>query len=279
VNVIKVGGTAITLGQKASAASLPVVLPSDAAAAGSSSTLIADLVSPADGTVAYTSNVTVTCAGFPVTVDSANCTVVYIMYKPTGGTWQTPLVNGAGGVSLSAAANVITVAGAATPFAAGDTYVVGIQYQKKGYDPTTGAIIVSENSPINQQAPEDSLVDTTNVAAATNYYPSADGMQMLVSKGLSITGKFIDADGTMTFDLEVTNDEDATAANRDWISAGLASINTKTGIQTLAAALTVTNGTLTMGLRWTDLNFKYVRAVMTNDGATNAAILKARRVY
>lgn len=106
-------------------------------------------VSPVDGAVAYTSNVTVTCSGFPFTVDDANCVISYLLYKPTGGTWQNMLVNGQNGVSIVAAANVLTVAGAGTPFAAGDSYRVGIRYQDKGYVAVTNDSRVSVTNGLN----------------------------------------------------------------------------------------------------------------------------------
>uniref|UniRef100_A0A6M3K891 Uncharacterized protein n=2 Tax=viral metagenome TaxID=1070528 RepID=A0A6M3K891_9ZZZZ len=176
--------------------------------------------------------------------------------------------------TITYAAGVYTVTGAA--FGATDLIVVYQQGPERTTNLSTNAQAVGEVNQINYQAVEESLQDTTNVAAATNYYPSALGAAMMGSKGLSLSGKFIDADGTMTLDVEVTNDEDAT--NADWISAGLSSIDQKTGIQTIAAALTVTNGTLTYAIKFPDLNFRFWRAKMVNDGATNTSIIKARRI-
>lgn len=149
----------------------------------------------------------------------------------------------------------------------------------KSFTLVTDSTRVEEVSPINFSVVEESLVDTTNVAAATNYYPSSDGMVMLGYRALSLTGKFIDADGTMTLGMEVSNDEDATPTNRDWIASSLSAIDMKTGVQVLSSAMTVTSGTLTFGLKYDNLNFKYVRVVMTNNGATNTAIIKSRRIY
>lgn len=234
-----------------------------------------DLESPHDFSVAYTSTTTTTCSGAPITIDDANCTVLYIQIKPTGGTWGARYVNGQDGVSIIAASNVLTIAGAGTPFASGDTYRVGLSAQSKGYVVATNAHNTTEVSPLSLQVLEESLLDTTNVAAATNYYPSSLGMAMLGYGDLSLSGKFIDADGTMTLDVEVTDDEDTT--NADWISCGLSFTDVKTGINVIAGALTVTNGTLTFGLKHSNLNFRYARVVMTNNGATNTAIIKLRR--
>ena len=176
--------------------------------------------------------------------------------------------------TITYAAGVYTVTGAA--FGATDLIVVYQQGPERTTNLSTNAQTVGEVNQINYQAVEESLQDTTNVAAATNYYPSALGAAMMGSKGLSLSGKFIDADGTMTLDVEVTDDEDAT--NADWISAGLSSIDQKTGIQTIAAALTVTNGTLTFAIKFPDLNFRFWRVKMVNNGATNTSIIKARRI-
>jgi len=93
----------------------------------------AEYQSPYDFTATYTSNVTVTISWAPFTVEDATCTVTDIWYKPTA--WiRTQLTNGWSGVSMTASANVITVAWAWTPFASGDLYKVGIDYQRKAHD-------------------------------------------------------------------------------------------------------------------------------------------------
>jgi hypothetical protein len=85
-------------------------------------------VTPANFTAAFNSNVSVLCAGSSFVIDEANCRVVYLFYRPVAsGIWSAPLINGINGVSLVAAANVITVSGAGTPFVAGDEYWIGVQ--------------------------------------------------------------------------------------------------------------------------------------------------------
>jgi hypothetical protein len=69
----------------------------------------------------------------------------------------------------------LTVNGAGTPFASGDVYEVGINAQKKAYDSTLDVTKTSEQSPLWSRYVENNIVDTTNVAATTNYYPSATG--------------------------------------------------------------------------------------------------------
>jgi len=46
----------------------------------------------------------------------------------------TILTNGSAGISITSTDNVITVAWAGTPFASGDAYRIGIEYQRKAYD-------------------------------------------------------------------------------------------------------------------------------------------------
>jgi len=241
---------------------------------GAASGMFANYISPNDGSVAYTSNVTVTCSGFPFTVDDANCTISYIQYKPTGSTWQTPFYNGVNGVSLIASSNVITIAGAGTPFASGDTYRVGIRYQDKAYTSTTDSLRVEEISPITSRYEEVSLVDTTNVAAAQQWYPSVDGRLLAGYKNMSITGKYIDGDiTTSTITVYVTNDEDTTATNRDWIQIYGYDSKNNTYVNQIQ---NTTAGTTTFAWDFDGLNYKRVRVGLLPGDATNTAILKAR---
>ncbi len=240
---------------------------------GSSPSTTADYKSPADFTVAYTSNVTITLSGVPVAISDSS-QVKYIMVIPASGD-AAIYVNGSAGVTMRHSANVITISGAGTPFTAGDVYEVGINANTKAYDISTDADKIIDLTPESSKYVEDSLVDTTDVAAATNYYPSATGMSLGGYKDFSLSGKMIDADGTMTLSLQATNDEDTT--NADWIDITLSGIDGKTGINVIASALTLTNATLTFGVEWKNLNYSSVRVVMINDGATNTAIIKSRR--
>lgn len=240
---------------------------------GSSPSTTADYKSPADFTVAYTSNVTITLSGVPVTISDSS-QIKYIMVIPASGD-AAIYVNGSAGVTMRHSANVITISGAGTPFTAGDVYEVGINANTKAYDLSTDADKTINLTPESSKYVQDSLVDTTNVAAATNYYPSSTGMSMDGYKDFSLSGKFIDADGTMTLSIEATNDEDTT--NADWIDISSSGIDGKTGINVIAAAMTVTNGTLTFGIEYNNLNYSNIRVKMVNDGATNTAIIKARR--
>lgn len=82
---------------------------------------------PVSFTSAFATANTISCVGSSFVIDEANCRVVYVLYRHAGGTWSAPLVNGIGGVSLTAAANVITLAGSAgAPLLAGDEMWVGV---------------------------------------------------------------------------------------------------------------------------------------------------------
>lgn len=223
------------------------------------------------GTTSRTAATQITVAGMAFDPEAVLCAEIW-RYDSTGVLQEkiNPSTH-----TITYAAGIYTVAGMAS--SVGDLFVIFQFGPERTVSNPTDSVRNEEIDPISLQAAEESLLDTTNVAAATNYYPSSTGMAIFGFKDFSLSGKFIDADGTMTLDLEVTNDEDTASA--DWISAGLSSIDQKTGVQTIAAALTVTNGTLTFGLKWADLNFKYLRVKMINDGATNTAIIKCRRIY
>lgn len=98
---------------------------------------------PNDGSVSYTSSTTITAAGFQFDIDDANCIVQWIDQISAAGA-RTRWVNGQGGVSLSAAANVITIAGAGTPFTGTDTFDIGVLAQEKGYQPASQSHRVQE---------------------------------------------------------------------------------------------------------------------------------------
>jgi len=231
----------------------------------------AEYSSPYDFSAEYTSTTSITITGAPFTVDDSSCYIVGIAFKATAGTTWTKIENGHNGVGMVASSGVITVSGYGTPFASGDTYRVAIAYQQKAYDSTTDVLKTINQSPDRASYVLDSLLDTTNIAAATNYYPSSTGMSMDGFKDASLSGKFIDADGTMTMTIEATQDEDST--NADWIQIYANDIKNNS----IATSWTVTNGTLTFAIDLDNLNANLFRVKMVNDGATNTGIIKLRR--
>ena len=182
----------------------------DVGGGGASSAITPTHVSPIDFSVAYTSNVTITCSGAPFTIDDANCFIPIIYYKPTGSTWQTPIVNGSGGVSIIASSNVITVAGAGTPFASGDEYVVAVKYQDKGFVAATEANRSSVINPANSFRSSD-VVTYTNITTNTTTYDYFDieGMRTI---GLGVDTSGTTPTDTLTITLEVSFQNDGTAA-------------------------------------------------------------------
>lgn len=226
--------------------------------------------SPKDGSAVFASNVTITLSGFPFTVADTTALILYIMYKPTGGEWQQPLMNGINGVSITSSSNVLTVAGAGTPFASNDTYFIGIletAARQRGYDTSSDSVKGFEVAPIWSQYVSESLVDTTNVSAATHDY--------LVPMGgygdYSISGKFIDADGTLTLKVYMMNDEDTSGG--DWVQ--VYGYDDKNNVTT--NVWTVTNGTLTFAISFNSANYTHVKNEVVASGATNTVILKSRK--
>lgn len=103
--------------------------------------------SPEDGAVVYTSNATLTCSGFPFTVDSTVCNIIGVLVTNAAGT-VTKYINGHNGVSFSALTNVITITGV-TPFLNTDTkYRVVLHAQDKAYSAVTDTLKIIEQAPI-----------------------------------------------------------------------------------------------------------------------------------
>jgi len=224
--------------------------------------------SPADFTATYTSTTTLTLAGTSFTITNAE--LLYVKVTTSAGVadyyW-----NGINGVSMTISSDVITIAGAGTPFASGDVYEVGVSGQRKPYDPSTTADKTAEIAPLSGQIVAEPLVDTTNVSAATVYYPSSTGASIDGYKDLSFSGKFIDADGTVTMTVEMMNDEDTTSG--DWIQ--VYGYDDKNNVTTNSWA--VTNGTLTFANSFNNGNYRYYRVKVIYSGSTNTAIIKQRK--
>jgi len=175
---------------------------------------------------------------------------------------------------MVAASGVITVSGYGTPFASGDSYRVAINYQKKAYDVSTDTIKVIDQSPDRASYVQDSLIDTTNVAAATGYYPSDTGMSMDGFKDMSLTGKLIEGDAvTDTISVEATNDEDTT--NADWIQ--VYGLRTDTNASSNLITTAGVAGTYTFAWDFDNFNYSYFRVKLITADSTNTVIIKCRR--
>lgn len=273
-NVGSVGGTTVP-----TKGSTPVVPTMIVDAAGlqitsfGSPILVTDYKSPADFTVTYTSASTVTLTGVPFTI-TTGMQVSYIKVRNSSTNLTNVYVNGAGGYAFAHSSGVVTAykdGVAVSIFTTYDMYEMGVNGQVKAYDSTTDVTKTINQSPDRASYVQDSLVDTTNVAAADNYYPSATGMSQDGYKDASLSFKFIDADGTVTLTPEFTNDEDTT--NADWVQGYGYDVKNNTN----ANSWTVTNGTLTGLISFDNLNYSYFRFKVVTSGATNTIIMKLRR--
>lgn len=221
-------------------------------------TLLANYSSPEDGAVVYASSATLTASGFAFTVDSTNCNVMSVHVTNLAGT-VTKYVNGHNGISLSATANVITIAGV-TPFLATDTkYRVAIHYQEKAYDVTTDSYKNTIMNPDSSKTVEaTSLVDTTNVAATTTYYPSTSGAPIAGYRHLCIQGI---TSGGVTTTIEVTNDP---AVSPDWLDI------TKSFVELQAGTTATSYVDVSFILEKQMLNIKSFRIKSITSDASNA---------
>jgi hypothetical protein len=135
---------------------------------------------------------------------------------------------------------------------------------------SNGNQVTREIAPAFDEVVNTSEADTTNVAAATHYYPDSDGTTLNGYKDLSLTGKLIDADGTLTMTVEMTNDEDTSGG--DWIQVyGYDDKNKST-----ENSWAVTNGTLTFAISFNNANFRFYRIKVVASGATNTVIIKSK---
>lgn len=117
-----------------------------------------------------------------------------------------------------------------------------------------------------------SLVDTTNVAAATTYYSATTGVSMDGYSSLSLFGKLITT-GTITMSIEATNDEDSDAA--DWVQIYGYDLKNNDFFN----SWTVTNGTLTFAILFNGLNCRLFRVKIVDSASTNTYIVKARQAF
>jgi hypothetical protein len=243
---------------------------------GGASSVSGEYLSPGDFTATYTSSSTLTLTGLPFTLVSG-AQIVYIKVRNTSNNLTATYVNGANGYGIGYSAGVVTLylnGVASAVFTTNDMYEVGINSQQKAYDTNGDLLKTADQSPLSAKYVQDSLVDTTNITAATNYYPSITGMSMDGFKDLSLTGKIIEGDAvTDTIEVEATNDEDTT--NADWVkvygfdSKGNAMINQ---ITTGGVA-----GTYTFAWDFDNFNYSYFRVKLVTADSTNTVIIKARR--
>lgn len=227
--------------------------------------------SPKDFSVAFTSNVSVTASGASFTIDDTNCTIAYIYYKPTGGQWQQPLINGQNGVSIVAASGVLTVAGAGTPFASADQYLVGLIYQNKSFASAANANQQTRLNPAWAQLTPDTLIDETDITTNTTSYAYID---MEGFRHFSLQGETSGTAPTdvLTVTIEATNQDDGTAAascTYQDVTSSLFGVASFVDTDFFVIADTI-------------MTFKYVRVkyVTSNDAGNDADLtVYARRIF
>lgn len=219
--------------------------------------------SPVHFTAAYTSASTITLTGAPTV--SQNTQIIKVIVNNSGN--QTKIIkNGFDGYSFGYvdSTGVLTIyknSIASSEFVNTDQgYGVFIRENEIAMDFSSDAeknIILNQDS--EKRIDPVPLIDTTNVAAATNYYPSTAGASLDGFRHLNIQGV---TSGGVTSTIEFTNDP---AASPDWIDG------TKAGYE----VITNTTGNAsfidsTFALDYTFCNFAYFRVKSITSDATNA---------
>lgn len=232
--------------------------------------LSADYKSPDDFTVTRTASDTLTLSGLTFTPISSQ--IAYV--KRVGATDSSIFVNGAGGVTLNYTAG--TIVGSGVSFGVSDVFEVGINSQVKGYDLTTNSNMFTNIAPDSQKYVQDSLVDTTNVAAGTTYYPSSDSTGLMDGyRSFSLSGKLVDANGTITVSVLASNEEDSTSVLSDAVTI----YGYDTANNTLVNSISVTSDTKYFNWHFDDLNNSNVIVKLVTSTSDNTITLKSRRVW
>lgn len=211
-------------------------------------------------------SVTITGASFTI---SANA-VVYASKRTSGGVWSVIPIST---VTDSVAGTSIRFDAMSGTFAATDVVDVMFVSTEKTLDKANDAEKSIEQAPLWARYQIDEIYDGTNLAAGTNYYPSSTGASMDGYKNLSFTSNLVDADGTITYTLEVTNDEDLTNATWMQVYGYDATLNATVN------SLSVTNGTLNTAWDFDNLNCNAWRVKIVTSGSTNTIVIKARRTF
>lgn len=149
----------------------------------------------------------------------------------------------------------------------GDVVSLTLTGPDKMRDSSTDAQRTSAIRDMSDQYVSETLIDTTNVAAATNYYPSSSGVSMDGYKNLSIQGL---TSGGVTTTIEVTNDD---AASPDWFDI------TTHLYDWVSAAYAASYVDVNMLFFLENLNVKALRIKSVTSDATNAVQYNLRRIY
>ncbi len=167
-----------------------VIVDSDGAlkVTGGASSPDAEFTSPKDFTATYTSTTTITLSSLDIALDDSS-QIAYVTVIPSAGTGATTYTQASNGVTLTVSSNVVTIAGAGTPFASGDVYQVGLNGQKKAYDANLDGM---KNYIQNWQISTDPelLVSGSDIVATIDTYKD-QGSEISMGKEYNTLGLFV----------------------------------------------------------------------------------------
>ncbi len=230
-------------------------------------------ISPNHGSATFNAGAILDLAAFPTTIKAINHIITHITVENVAHT-RTTYENGKNGISIYINAdNQITILGAgATPFLNTDVqYNVGIRSIDLAYDLGTNLYRIKEQSPLNSEVISDVIIDTTNVAVGTNYYPSSDGLDMLGYKRISIQGAQV-SDCLVT--IEVTNDISVTKIWHSITPSFWDDISNSDSYTGFGGAGVVTTFCVDK-----EIGYHYVRLAIVTYDATNIEEIYMRRLY
>ena len=262
-NLSTISGSSITLGQKTSANSLPVVLPSDASAnKGSASSGDNMYMSPADFTATYASGTTLTLTALPFT--PTNAQFVSVKVQPASG---LAVIYGSdsNAFSFNSTTGVLTVTGAT--FTNTDTYVVTLTGPKKQpFDTASSAYKTSLIRDVSDQYVPTVLQPSAALAAATYYY-------YLYMDGFSHAAFNVDIGANTTVTYEMTfDDPSGSPTYYDRTVTGYWANATAQGIG-------ATSFTATHSMWFDDVNCRAVRVKVVVASGTPTTYITAKQVY
>lgn len=215
-----------------------------------------------DFTTAYSSGTVINLSSLPSQISSVTADDVTTIIQVSGTTGAVLNTYTRDDISLTSSGTVLAVTGAT--FNANDTFVVYTNIQRDvkllSHTDSTTSDRTEEIDPVDEHYIEEELIDTTNVAAATNYYPSSTGKALGNFKNMAL--HFVTSGGvTMTVEAKI---DDST----DWADvtpAGYNMVNNNSG----SASFVDESGLL----RFTDLIARHVRIKSVTSDATNGVQL------
>lgn len=239
-----------------------------------------DFISPfMGGNVVYASSTTLTASGFPFTVDSANCMIRFISWVTAGGVIKK-VVNGMNGVSITASSDTISVSGFGTPFLNTDTqYYVSIRAPKVGVDYTSDSNKITMLNPsYSQYIDSIVLINSTNVATGTNYYPSSDGLIIDGFKDVSIQANTAGTGASVvTTTFEVSDETDSPTRWLDCTKAGYVSGGSLAGTVGNVSFIAASSAGSDFKIDFDGMNAKRMRVKsVTSGAATNTVYYTAK---